>query len=89
MAYPRKVTDDQLKIIELIARQRLALAPDKVVAHRLGIPIKTLQRWLTIVRRKLQCSTCNTEQLPISEDEIERLSNLTADTLASQDESSH
>lgn len=72
MPYPRKVTDAQLQKIEAIARQRLAIPEDKVLAHEMGIPVKTLQRWLCWMRRKIQCSTWNRETLPSSMKEESR-----------------
>lgn len=66
MPYPRKVTDAQLERLEGIARQRLAIPEDKQLAHELGMPIKTLQRWLVLIRKRLRGSTWNHVELPSS-----------------------
>ncbi len=78
MPYPRKVTDAHLERIEQEARVRLTRKPDKVIAYEMGIPIKTFQRWLTRMKRKVisERSMRNTESLPVSDVEIERLRSL-------------
>jgi hypothetical protein len=76
MPYPRKVTDAQLARMEEIAKARLAIPEDKILAHEMGIPIRTLQRWLVLIRKRLHGSTIKRAKVPITEEEIERLRQL-------------